>query len=87
VAAAWWRVSHWAAAGGWTESHTCALVAGALPTSWLLGFLVAAAGGGSLVVDLAGHVLFGVAMFVGLRVLRRQVQHRTPSLEPPMAVS
>jgi hypothetical protein len=86
-AAAWWRVSHWAAAGGWTERHTCALVAGALPTSWLLGFLVAAAGGGSLVVDLAGHVLFGVAMFVGLRVLRRQVQHRTPSLEPPMAVS
>jgi hypothetical protein len=57
----------------WTAESTYALVAGALPTCWLLGFLIAAVSGGSPVVNLAGHVIFGVLMFLGLRVVRRRL--------------
>jgi hypothetical protein len=59
--------------GPLTRESTYALVAGALPTSWLLGFLIAAVSGGNPAVNLAGQVLFGVVMFWGLRRLRRRV--------------
>ena len=58
----------------WSAESTYALVAGALPTCWLLGFLIAAVSGGNPVVNLAGHVVFGVLMFLGLRAVRRRVR-------------
>ena len=57
----------------WSPESTYALVAGALPTCWLLGFLIAAVSGGNPIVNLAGHVVFGVLMFLGLRVVRRRL--------------
>jgi hypothetical protein len=57
----------------WSAESTYALVAGALPTCWLLGFLIAAVSGGNPVVNLAGHVIFGALMFLGLRVVRRRL--------------
>jgi hypothetical protein len=57
----------------WNVGSTYALVAGALPTCWLLGFLIAAVSGGNPVVNLAGHVVFGVLMFLGLRAVRRRL--------------
>jgi hypothetical protein len=57
---------------GWTPASTLALVSGALPTSWLLGFLIAAVSGGNPVVNLAGQVMFGALMFAGLASLRRR---------------
>jgi len=57
----------------WSPESTYALVSGALPTCWLLGFLIAAVSGGNPVVNLAGHVVFGVVMFLGLRVVRRRL--------------
>ncbi len=57
----------------WSAESTYALVAGALPTCWLLGFLIAAVSGGNPLVNLAGHVIFGALMFLGLRAVRRQL--------------
>ena len=57
----------------WSAESTYGLVAGALPTCWLLGFLIAAVSGGNPVVNLAGHVVFGVLMFLGLRAVRRRL--------------
>lgn len=57
----------------WSAESTYALVAGALPTCWLLGFLIAAVSGGNPVVNLAGHVMFGALMFLGLRAVRRRL--------------
>jgi hypothetical protein len=57
----------------WSGQSTYSLVAGALPTCWLLGFLIAAVSGGNPVVNLAGHVVFGVLMFLGLRIVRRRL--------------
>lgn len=57
----------------WTSASTYAPLAGALPTSWLLGFLIAAVSGGNPVVNVAGHVVFGVLMFLGLRGLRKRL--------------
>jgi hypothetical protein len=68
-----WSLRHSTAGRPLTRESTYALVAGALPTSWLLGFLIAAVSGGNPVVNLAGQVLFGVVMFWGLRRLRRRV--------------
>jgi hypothetical protein len=67
----WWRVS---SLTGWTPERTYALVAGALPTSWLLGFVIVVAGGGNVVVDLLGHLAFGILMLVGLRALHRRMR-------------
>jgi hypothetical protein len=58
---------------GWSAGATYSLVAGALPTCWMLGFLIAAVSGGNPVVNLAGHLIFGALMFLGLRVVRRRV--------------
>ena len=57
----------------WSAESTYTLVAGALPTCWLLGFLIAAVSGGNPIVNLAGHVVFGVLMFLGLRAVRRRL--------------
>ena len=71
----WWLTIRGSSpAKTWNPEHTYALVAGALPTSWLLGFLIAASSGGAVVLNLAGHALFGVAMFAGLRALHRRVR-------------
>jgi hypothetical protein len=71
----WWRTTRWSnPRSAWTQEQTYALVAGALPTSWLLGFLIAASSGGAIVLNLAGHAAFGVAMFIGLRVLHRRLR-------------
>jgi hypothetical protein len=67
------------------RESTYALVAGALPTSWLLGFVIAAVSGGNPVLNLAGHVLFGIAMFWGLRRLRRRLDGPLkPDIPPPI---
>jgi hypothetical protein len=68
----------------WTPEHTYAVVAGALPTSWLLGFLIAAVSGGSVVLNLAGHALFGILMFVALHALHRRIRQVPPDprIEP-----
>jgi len=50
-----------------------AIVSGALPTSWLLGFLIAAVSGGNPMLNLAGQALFGAVMFAGLARVRRGV--------------
>ncbi len=72
---AWWRIAHWSSPRhAWTPEHTYALVAGALPTSWLLGFLIAAVSGGSIILNLIGQVIFGFAMFLGLRRLRDKIR-------------
>jgi hypothetical protein len=55
-----------------SAADTYAIVAGALPTCWLMGFLIAAVSGGNPVVKLAGHAVFGGLMFAGLRRLRRR---------------
>ncbi len=55
-----------------------AVVAGALPASWLLGFLIAAVSGGSPVVNLAGQVVFGAIMFTGLRRLHLRIRAAAP---------
>jgi hypothetical protein len=69
-----WSIWHFTAGGRpLTCESTYALVAGALPTSWLLGFLIAAVSGGNPAVNLAGQVLLGVVMFWGLRRLRRRI--------------
>jgi len=57
----------------WSAESTYALVAGALPTCWLLGFVIAAVSGGNPAVNLAGHVVFGGLMFLGLRAVRRRL--------------
>jgi len=57
----------------WSAESTYALVAGALPTCWLLGFLIAAVSGGNPAVNLAGHVVFGGLMFLGLRAVHRRL--------------
>jgi hypothetical protein len=65
----WWRIAHWSAVGRtWTPEHLYALAAGALPTSWLMGFLIAAVGG-VLFIDVPGQIVFGVLMFIALRKL------------------
>jgi hypothetical protein len=68
----------------WSAESTYALVAGALPTCWLLGFLIAAVSGGNPAVNLAGHVVFGVLMFLGLRAVRRgALASGRPDRAPP----
>jgi len=74
AAAAWWSVARVAAPRrAWGDVQTYALVSGALPTSWLLGFVIAAVSGGSVVVNLIGQALFGVVLFGGLARLRARV--------------
>jgi hypothetical protein len=69
-ALAWWRVAHWSSdRRGWGPAQTYALISGALPTSWLLGILIAAVSDGSPVINLGGHLLFGVLLMVSLRHL------------------
>jgi hypothetical protein len=53
-----------------------ALVAGALPSSWLLGFLIAAVSGGNPALNLAGQAVFGAVMFIGLRRLHLRIRAR-----------
>jgi hypothetical protein len=69
----WWRIAHWSAPGrSWTSGHLYALAAGALPTSWLMGFLIAAVGG-VLFIDVPGHAVLGAFMFIALRKLHARV--------------
>jgi hypothetical protein len=49
----------------------CALFAGALTSSWFMGFLISVVSGGPPVVNLVGHVLVGLVMFAALGRLRR----------------
>jgi hypothetical protein len=62
----------------WCAASTYSLVAGALPTCWLLGFLIAAVSGGNPVVNLVGHVVFGGLMFMGLRAVRKRLAVTDP---------
>jgi hypothetical protein len=71
----WWQTALASPARRpWSAEQTYALVAGALPTSWLLGFLIAASSGGPVALNLAGHSAFGLAMFAGLRALHRRIR-------------
>jgi hypothetical protein len=75
----WWNATKWSPSRSWwTPEHTYAVIAGALPTSWLLGFLIAAVSGGSIVLNLAGHAVFGVLMFVALHALHRRIRQTQP---------
>jgi hypothetical protein len=65
----WWRLTR--GSSRLQPAQLRALVTGALPTSWLLGFLICAVSGGNVVVNLAGHTLFGALMFLGLHRLGR----------------
>jgi hypothetical protein len=70
-----WRVAHWTSGGRvWTRECTRALIGGALATSWLLGFLIAAVSGGNPIVNLAGQVLWGPVLLLGLRALQKRVR-------------
>jgi hypothetical protein len=51
-----------------------ALVAGALTSSWLMGFLISAVSGGPPIINLVGHVLVGLVMFAVLHRLRRRLR-------------
>jgi hypothetical protein len=68
-------------AAHWPPSHVYALAAGALPASWLFGVLIVAVSSPAVVVDLAGHLLFGLAFLVTLRSVRRRLR-RTPGCAP-----
>jgi hypothetical protein len=71
---AWWSIARVSSARrAWGDAQTYALVSGALPTSWLLGFLIAAVSGGNVVLNLIGQVLFGVLLFRGLSRLGTRV--------------
>jgi hypothetical protein len=75
----WWNATKWSPSRSWwTPEHTYAVIAGALPTSWLLGFLIAAVSGGSIVLNLAGHAVFGVLIFVALHALHRRIRQTQP---------
>jgi hypothetical protein len=72
-----WAV--WSAAAPGAErspEEIYALVAGALPASWVIGFLIAAISGGSPVLNLAGQAVFGAVMFAGLRRLHVRIVQR-----------
>jgi hypothetical protein len=74
---AWWGVARVSSSRyGWGDAQRYALVSGALPTSWLLGFVIAAVSGGNGVVNLVGQLLFGVLLFRGLSRLGARVRRR-----------
>lgn len=74
---AWWSVTRVSSPRhAWGDAERYALVSGALPTSWLLGFVIAAVSGGNVVVDLVGQLLFGVLLFRGLSRLGARVRHQ-----------
>ena len=56
-----------------------ALVAGALPSCWLMGFLIAVVSGGNPVLNLSGQVVFGAIMFFSLRKLHLRIRDRARS--------
>ena len=60
----------------WSDAQSYALVSGALPTSWLLGFVIAAVSGGNIVINLIGQVLFGVILFRSLSRLGARVRRQ-----------
>lgn len=77
AAFAWWSIARVTAPRrAWGDEQTYALVSGALPTSWLLGFVIAAVSGGNMVVNLIGQVLFGALLFWWLARLGARVRHR-----------
>jgi len=86
AALAWWSIARVSSPRrAWGDEQTYALVSGALPTSWLLGFLIAAVSGGNVVINLIGQVLFGVVLFrllarLGARVRRQAASHTPTSL-------
>ncbi|GAA5090874.1 hypothetical protein GCM10023319_43900 [Nocardia iowensis] len=53
-------VLRWTQRAGWTEAHTCALAVGATLTYVWVSFPTRPESGGSVVVDLASNVVFGV---------------------------
>jgi hypothetical protein len=82
AAAIVWRVAHWTSGGRvWTRECTRALIGGALATSWLLGFLIAAVSGGNPIVNLAGQILWGPALFFGLRTLQKRVRSQDEPID------
>jgi hypothetical protein len=97
AALAWWSIARCAPPRrAWDDAQTFALVSGVLPTSWLLGFLLAAVSGGNVVINLIGQVLFGVLLFKGLsrlgariripgRALADGIRRRADDLDPEPA--
>jgi hypothetical protein len=74
IAAIWFAASP---ASRRSSEEIYALVAGALPASWILGFVIAAVSGGNPAVNLAGQVAFGAVMFIGLRRLHLRIRARS----------
>jgi hypothetical protein len=71
---AWWSIARISSSRyTWGNAQRYALVSGALPTSWLLGFLIAAVSGGNVVINLIGQALFGMLLFRGLSRLGARV--------------
>jgi hypothetical protein len=87
AALAWWSIARVSTPRrAWGDAQTYALVSGALPTSWLLGFVIAAVSGGNVVINLIGQVLFGVLLFrllsrLGARVKRQATMRTASALE------
>jgi hypothetical protein len=84
----WWSVVRLSSPRrAWGDEQRYALVSGALPTSWLLGFLIAAVSGGNIVINLIGQLLFGVVLFRGLSRLGARVRRAaTRRAQPSMAL-
>ena len=75
AALAWWVIARSSPPRrAWGDEQTYALVSGALPTSWLLGFVIAAVSGGNIVINLIGQVLFGALLFRSLARLGARVR-------------
>jgi len=75
----WWSIARLRSPHrAWGDEQIYALVSGALPTSWLLGFVIAAVSGGSVVINLIGQVLFGILLFRGLSRLGARVSGAQP---------
>lgn len=84
----WWSVVRVASPRRpWDDERSFALVSGALPMSWLLGFVIAAVSGGNVVVNLIGQALFGVVLFRALSRLGARVRRVDASSTINLAIA
>jgi len=73
-------VTFWSAREGWGDAHRLAIGAGALLTYTWHAFVKLPPGGAELAIDLAGHVVFGLAALALLWFARRH-RHRSTAAE------
>ena len=74
-------VQRWSVRGQqWPPFDVYTITAGALPISWLFGVLIVAVSSRVPIVDLVGHLLFGLAAIFALRAVRKSCR---PDLVTP----